>query len=632
MHRLSGPSEARIVALLSDERIAEANEMAAAALSIDPQNSELHNLAGICETKLGRESQAEMHWQQAIAINPKAVQPLFNLGLLYANSGRAEKAEEFFRKAIELDPTNSGALFNLGLLLLKKAPYESEQYLLDSARITPQNAAAYANLALICEKQRRWDEAEYYYRLAISHAADSVDIRSNFATFLANFSSPAKQAEAKSLFLEVIKVAPRHFGALNNLGKLLFELGYATAAKTAYTAAATYHPNELSARLNLGNVLLHLDELPSAKEQFYIALELNQDLTAAHQGLASVFQRQGSEERAAYHRDKGFRGHPLLTLDYRGQGNPVPLLVLASATGGNVPWYSLINQGTFHTTIIVVEYFDPDSPLPPHRLVFNAIGDADLCQDALEVANQLVARINTRALNHPNTVLRTGRIENARRLRTLPGVRTPRIVRLSKSELCLPAAANHLFQEGLDFPLLLRAPGYHGGNFFIRVDNPDILGTSAQSLPGEYLLAIEFLDGRSQDNLFRKFRVMAIERKLYPIHMAISREWKVHYFSSDMAENPAYRDEEAEFLNHFARHLGPNAVLALEKISDAIGLDYFGIDFGVDADENILVYETNATMVIAPIPDDAKWDYKREAMRNAFDATSNMFNRSIDRC
>jgi hypothetical protein len=131
---------------------------------------------------------------------------------------------------------------------------------------------------------------------------------------------------------------------------------------------------------------------------------------------------------------------------------------------------------------------------------------------------------------------------------------------------------------------------------------------------------IEDLDARDSDGFFRKLRVMIIDRKIYPLHLAISRDWKVHYFTSDMADKPDHRLEEAKFLADMPAVLGDKATRALEGIRDALGLDYAGIDFGVNADGDLLLFEANATMVIAVPDNDARWAYRRTAITKILDA------------
>ncbi|HQU16939.1 MAG: hypothetical protein B7Z66_06470 [Chromatiales bacterium 21-64-14] len=574
--------------LLASGQIQQALDAACDALKLDSENAELCNIAGICASMLGDAVQAERYWERAVALNPLASQSWFNLGLSHAASGRDDRALECYRQAIAADPGN---------------------------------AAAHSNLGLVLEKQRHRDEAEQCHRQAALLDKGTVGIRFNLANFLSASDRDEDLEEAKSIFIDVIKIEPTHFGAWNNLGTLLFETGYTSAARTAYSAAVTHHPNEVKAHVNLGNVLLYMDDLPAAEEQFNIALDLQPDLAPAHQGLASLLQRRGNGDQAKRHIHKGFGTQPVSTLAYRGRGEPSQLVILASALEGNIPWRLLIDSRVFRATIIAVEYFDRH--LPPHQLIFNAIGDADLCHEGLKIANRLVESAQAPLINHPDAVLKTGRLANSERLASLPGVIAPRMALISRKDVPSGQILQMLAQKGFTFPLLFRAPGFHGGNHFVCIE--DASSSAYEELPGEQLLAIEFLDSRPEDSLFRKYRVMSINGSLFPIHMAISTQWKVHYFSSDMDEYAQYRAEEEAFLNNFSAFIGPNATAALENISRALDLDYCGIDFGIDRNGNVLLYEANATMVINPPTHDEQWDYRRPAIEHALGAAKRMF-------
>ncbi|HEY3677702.1 MAG TPA: hypothetical protein VGL45_03215, partial [Bradyrhizobium sp.] len=115
-------------------------------------------------------------------------------------------------------------------------------------------------------------------------------------------------------------------------------------------------------------------------------------------------------------------------------------------------------------------------------------------------------------------------------------------------------------------------------------------------------------------------RVMMIGGQIYPLHLAISRNWKVHYFTSDMADKPDHRAEEAKFLEDMPTVLGETAMAALQRICDALGLDYAGVDFGLAANGHLLLFEANATMVIA-VPDSSeRWGYRRTGINRIIDA------------
>lgn len=618
--------EALISRLLSSGALQQALDTARDGLEKYPDNVDLCNLAGMCAAKLGDAIQAEQLFEHAIAMNPQAAPPCFNLGLLHAGLGRMDKAEWYYRRAVELNPGNVDALINLGALLtLGKHLDEAEQCCRRVIELSPGNAAAYSNLGLILEKQKRFAESQQCHRNALSLDEKSIACRFNLANYLAASDQYKDLEEAKSLYIEIIRAEAGHIGALNNLGSLLFNTGYTSAAQTAYSELLANHPREITAHVNIGHIHLHLNDLPAAKHHFNIALEIKPDLAVAHQGLASIYQRQGDEKNACIHRNRGFGAQPLSTLPYRGKSQPIQLLILASALEGNIPWQLLVDGNVFETTIIAVEYFDVALNIPAHDLIFNAIGDADLCHDALMIALQIVRHSPAPAINHPSAVLQTGRLTNVGRLNALPGVIVPRIAVLSQSEIVSGQALVNLGRNELKFPLLLRATGFHGGNYFLYVEDPDALQSAAKTLPGENLFAIEFLDSRSQDTLFRKYRVMFINGNLYPVHMAISAQWKVHYFSSDMGGNSGYRSEEELFLSDFSSFLGDAVISSLEQIRNILGLDYCGIDFGVISAGKILLYEANSTMVIHPPGREEQWNYRRTAIERALTAAKNMF-------
>jgi len=224
-------------------------------------------------------------------------------------------------------------------------------------------------------------------------------------------------------------------------------------------------------------------------------------------------------------------------------------------------------------------------------------------------------------------VRKTGRIANALRLGAIPGVRSARTAAIARGVLGGPGGPDALTAQGFSFPLLLRSPGYHTGRNFVLVEAPEALGGAVEDLPGDELLAIEYLDARGSDGKARKFRVMMIDGRLYPLHLAISGDWKVHYFTSDMADRPAHRAEEARFLEDMPGTLGDNTMRALADIQAALGLDYAGIDFGLSPAGELLLFEANATMVIAKPGDDPRWAYRRGAIDRVLDAVVAMIMR-----
>jgi hypothetical protein len=452
-------------------------------------------------------------------------------------------------------------------------------------------------------------------------AAGEVDIELRFgrARLLTELN---RVEEAKAAYIEILKQSPAHFGALNNLATLLYTTGFRTAARTVYAETVRQHPDNPAGHVNLANALLVDGDHAAARRHYETALALAPQHAEAHQGFANLLMETGEDEAAARHQRAAFQERPFMALPYRGNGAAIPILLLISAVGGNIPLQRFLDDRLFQTTVIVAEFYDPATKLPPHRLIVNSIGDADLCRDALEKAKILLAGTAAPVINQPSAVLATGRVDNAHRFSGAPGLVAPAMAAMRRADLAAPDALSLLAEKGFSFPFLLRTPGFHTGRHFYFVENQDDLTAALKVLPGRDITLIQYLDARDKDGKVRKYRAMFIGGRIYPLHVAISQHWKVHYFTAEMADNPEHRAEDAAFLNDMPGVLGARAMKALEYISSKLGLDYAGIDFGLNADGDVLLFETNATMVVNPPEPDARWTYRRAA----FDRLSDSIN------
>lgn len=362
----------------------------------------------------------------------------------------------------------------------------------------------------------------------------------------------------------------------------------------------------------------------------------------AHAGLYYACTALGDGAAAATHLARALMLQSIVTLPFRGLGEPVSILLVQSIQAGNALVQRLLDDRIFAIHVLLVEFFEPGTPLPPHHVVFNAIGDADIRGEALAAAERVLQQTTAPVLNAPRAVRATTRAGNAQRLAGLPGVRTARTVLLPHAALLAKDAGRilaFLAEEGLRFPLLLRAPGFHMGKHFVRVESEShlpeaVAGFAENSLQTTEngLLAMEFLNGRGSETgadagLFRKYRVLFIDGEFFPVHLAASEEWKIHYFSAEMAEYPERRAEDKRFLADMPGVLGSRVMQALAAIRDALALDYGGVDFGIDRDGNLLLYEANANMaVIHPGPEPI-WDYRRPAIDRIYTAVHTMLLR-----
>jgi hypothetical protein len=377
------------------------------------------------------------------------------------------------------------------------------------------------------------------------------------------------------------------------------------ALMLAQNAAERFADSPLS-HANLGFLRIIAGDYAGARTSYIRALFLNPQHAEARRGLAVARRALGEE----------VTGDSISIVPFTGSGTAPDILVLLTLGDGNVAFETLFDPSLVRMTKLAVELHAPNAGLPPHDLIFNAVGEADSSQRALGMARVLAAQTTRPVLNAPSRVASTGRIEQAQRLRAVPGVRIPEIRRIVRAEL-----------EWADLPLLVRSPGYHAGKHFERLENEADRAAALTSLPAGDLFAIAFVDTRDEAGVFAKYRVVAVDGRLYPVHLAISHGWKVHYFSAEMAQNPAYREREARFLENPRDALPAGAWERLETIAARTGLEYAGIDFSFDREGALVVFECNATMAIRFPPKEPMWGYRRPAIEAIMGAMQAMAER-----
>ncbi len=430
--------------------------------------------------------------------------------------------------------------------------------------------------------------------------------------------------DAKRAYFDVLARDRNHCESMISLGRLLAATGDTKTARVFFAEAALRYPHNAAAHVRLGEALLEDDELETASACFEDALRLEPDLREAHRGFATALERSGRRDEAEREWRKAFPDGSIEIAPYRGAVEPIRVLLLSSACGGNIPIKHLLDDQVFEVATLIAESYPDATALPPHGVVLNAIGEADRCERALNIVEGALAHGESAIVNHPAAVRATGRVENAQRLAEIAGVVTPRMARVARKELTAPDGAALLAALDFEWPVLLRSPGYHTGEHFVLIEHAARLQQVAASLPGPDLLAISYIDTRRNDGTWRKYRVMFVDGRPYPLHLAISNHWKVHYFSAAMAERADYREEERAFLEDMPGVLGANASDVLHRIAAVLGLDYGGIDFALDPQGRVVVFEANATMVIAPVADDERWAYRRAALNRASDAVRAM--------
>jgi len=204
-----------------------------------------------------------------------------------------------------------------------------------------------------------------------------------------------------------------------------------------------------------------------------------------------------------------------------------------------------------------------------------------------------------------------------------PGLLIPPTLQVARSSLLDVAAGNVAPAEriaGCDFPLIVRPVGSQAGRDLEKIEGPEELDAYLGKVKDAEFFVSRFIDYRSRDGLFRKFRVALIDGRPYACHMGISSNWMVHYVNAGMYEDAQKRDEEAAFMERFSDFAERHRA-ALEAICRRTQLDYLCIDCAETQAGELLIFEIDHTMVVHAMDPEHLFPYKQVHMKkveNAF--------------
>ena len=404
---------------------------------------------------------------------------------------------------------------------------------------------------------------------------------------------------AIELYLQALRLNPSHWAARANMVQALMAGKQYLIAKGILVELKGERPHDAGIHHLLGKTLFELNEIEPAIASFQEAVALNPKDSESINWIGALKQSLGDQEGAQAAYAESARIQPLIRRPAAKQPAEFRVLALYAPFGGNTPTEYLFQDAFFdNDTLALFAAREYDTALFGQniQLVINLVSDADQTEALLPLAADLVDRFGLPVVNHPRKVQQTTRDAVARLLQGIPGCRVPQALRLKAGADCSEAALEAMLP--FSSTVLVRPVGTHGGDDFEKVEDVATLSAFlSQRVDHDHYL-IEYIDYLSADGHFRKYRFIFIDDQILPYHLCIGRDWKLHHINTDMAHQPWMQQEEAAFLGNSATVFGPAQLQALHAIRARVGLDYCGIDCGLDPSGNVVVFEVNASMLV----------------------------------
>lgn len=259
-------------AYLFANMLKEAEDTFNKIILIDPKNGRAYlNLGDIYE-KTGRISEALEHLEKAVDIdpdNPDSKKAKLKISMIKGNQylpGRNwKKALEEFQKVLAIDPKNIAALINVGKIYYQQRRLEdAEREFKKALKINPKDANAGTALGMLYIETGK---------------ADSL-IKKLEATASEDRKNP-KGKEAVKKLKQYYSIRASGFINEKNFEKALAE----------YKKIIEFEPNDFNAHFNSGAIYSKKGEIEQARKEYEEAVRINPESISGHMTLAKTYDR-----------------------------------------------------------------------------------------------------------------------------------------------------------------------------------------------------------------------------------------------------------------------------------------------------------------------------------------------------
>ncbi len=339
---------------------------------------------------------------------------------------------------------------------------------------------------------------------------------------------------------------------------------------------------------------------------------------AALLDLSTIEQLLGSGGNRAALQDMALAQQKLYSRPAPRPGAPVLLVLLARGDFmANTPVEFLLEGADLRVDYLYVdEGMDMLLAAPPHDAAFVAVAESAANQPLLAAIERVATFWPRPLLNAPGAIARLTRDGAWRLLNDVQGALYPRNERFPREKLIAESGAG-------PFPFIIRPVDSHAGEGLEKIEDETALAAYLAAHDAPHFYTAPFVDYRGGDGLFRKIRLAFVDGAPFPVHLAISKRWMIHYLNADMTESAAHRAEEERFMQNFDAFARRHA-RAFAQMKEKLQLDYFLVDCAESADGRLLIFEVGNAMIAHDLDCRMTFPYKSAPMRRLFEAFQRM--------
>lgn len=239
-----------------------------------PSTPKILNTLGFIAMKIGLIEQADMAFEQAIELNAKYEEAIFNLAHVKKIAGNANASLDLYQKVISINPKNIEAIINLGNVYIEIGQFKQ----------------AYTTLLMGCEI-----------------SPNDTRLFVNIATALINLDKPEAALEAINW---AYKLDKKDANLLNTFGGVLLMLGDRNGALKKYKEALIVDSENEATLNNIGLVIRNTGDPRDSIAWFAKAIELNPNFDKAYTNLGAAYMLMKEESKALVNFKKSLQINP----------------------------------------------------------------------------------------------------------------------------------------------------------------------------------------------------------------------------------------------------------------------------------------------------------------------------------
>ena len=257
------------------------------ALSLAPEDPQLHNRLGMLEMSQGNSKKAQVYYTKACELAPDVSRYHMRLGDTFQRLGQFEESIQSYARSLELEPKNAPAWNNRGFANFNINQWNEALRCYDeSMRSDPSYAVAWYNYGYTLQLSGRLNDSKDYYQRAVELDPEDKIAWNNLANVHYNQGQYERSIE---IYKKSLELDPEYVIAVNNIGNALDHLH-------RYEESIPYHEKAIEldstfhyAWMAKGRALTRLNRPNEGLEYIEHSLELDDEDPDYHEALCRCY-------------------------------------------------------------------------------------------------------------------------------------------------------------------------------------------------------------------------------------------------------------------------------------------------------------------------------------------------------